>query len=167
MIIKNNNDLKKFIGTTGGNAAIMGMNDSQIQKIMSDACYELQGYMKDELETYFRETPKSPIYERTGDSVRAIKVIDPYRNASGNWEAGVSLNSFHDSLIGGEQGNALSLMNTGWQTEGYTVFGGLNYVKKAVDKFNGKNKYNIEVKILSNGMDISQVTFSYGKQMNH
>lgn len=164
--------ISKFANTPQGQLALLKMKSNEIEKLLTKASQELEGYLKEGLQVYFDSyTPTE--YKRTGQTMRDIKLGIPSQTSPGVWNINIEMNSPHESLFGGDEGNTLSLINTGWISDGlennigevehFTRFKGTNYIQDAVEKFNRNNKYGMNVKVIFNGNDITGVRFNYGK----
>ena len=164
--------ISKFANTPQGQAELLKMKSAEIEKLLINASHELEGYLKEGLQAYFDSyTPTE--YERTGQTMRDIKVGMPTQTSPGVWNVSIGMDSPHKSLFGGEDGNTLSLLNTGWISEGlenngneiehFTRFKGTNYIQEAVEKFNKNNRYGMSVKVLFNGNDVTGFSYNYGK----
>lgn len=160
----------KFANTPQGQLHLLNMKSGEIEKVLIKATRELEGYLKEGLQSYFSGyNPKQ--YDRTGQTMNDINVALPVQTSPGIWNVSIEMNSPHKSLFGGEDGNTLRLLNTGFEwehqpdtpIEHFSRFEGTNYVQEAVDKFNKNNQYGINVRIIMDGNDITGVRFSYGK----
>ena len=162
--------ISKFANTPQGQAELLKMKSAEIEKLLINASHELEGYLKEGLQAYFDSyTPTE--YERTGQTMRDIKVGMPTQTSHGVWNVSIGMDSPHQSLFGGEDGNTLSLINTGFEwgkqpdttIEHFSRFEGTNYIQEAVEKFNKNNRYGMSVKVLFNGNDVTGFSYNYGK----
>lgn len=170
---KSLSQIAKFANTPAGQLELLKMKSPEIEKLLIKASQELEGYLREGLQRYFDSYAPSGMYTRTGQTMRDIKLGLPIQTSPGVWSIGIEMNSPHNSLFGGEDGNTLSLLNTGWkaetlednigEVEHFTRFKGTNYVQDAVNQFNNNNKYGMKVRVIFNGEDITGVRFNYGK----
>lgn len=170
------NDLAKYINSPKGQNTLT--NGNQVRTILMKAGRELEGYLKDELNKYFASTANtvSGQYERTGDTLKAIKVGTPINLGNGTWKLVIDFDesiSSQPSRVSSSEpdGFTSSLLNTGWLSKpasgkvipGFTNFKGTNYIDKAVQRFNKNNKYGLTVSVTHNDRDITNKTFMFGK----
>lgn len=170
---KSLSQIAKFANTPAGQLELLKMKSQDIEKLLIKASQELEGYLKEGLQRYFDSYKPSGMYTRTGQTMRDIRLGLPIQTSPGIWNISIEMNSPHESLFGREDGNTLSLINTGYvaeklednigEVEHFTRFKGTNYVQEAIDQFNRNNKYGMKVKVIFNGDDITGVRFNYGK----
>lgn len=150
---------------------IAGSNIKQ-EKLLLDAAKELQDYMIEELLNYYSSYQPS-------EYIRTYKILDdiritPARSNRSEMELEIEMNSNHRSLFdGGEDGNALWLLNAGYIAEGLedrlgvsnrlTRFEGTNFIQNAIDKFNSRNKLGIQVSVYFNESNVTGRRYKYGK----
>ncbi|MFF3151486.1 hypothetical protein ACFVRU_59850, partial [Streptomyces sp. NPDC057927] len=116
--------LSNFINSPKGQN--MMMNGNKVRAILVKAGKELEGYLKDELNKYFTSTANtvSGQYQRTGDTVRAIKVGNPINLGNGTWKLIINFDegiASKPSRIRSTEpdGFTSSLLNTGWETSAH------------------------------------------------
>lgn len=136
------NSLNRYIKSSKGQEAMITKNTARIDIILKECAAELEGYLKDELTNYFTSTPEGDHYSRTGKTIKDIEVMNPEKITAGSWSIKIGMDSPHPSWVdGGKDGNTITLLDTGWET--FNTFTGLNYIDKAVEKFNTSNKYGV------------------------
>lgn len=154
-------ELEKWIATNHGQEAVM--NEAKIRKILKAAGKQLEGYLKDELNKYLDSyTPKQ--YERTGNTVRSIRVGDPKKISINEWSLEIYFDdklANHDSVMGSDQPKGYTpwLLEVGWdirdkvnyEAEMFTHHKGTKYISNAISKFNANNPHGLKVSVIRNG----------------
>lgn len=158
---KNMKDLEKYVASQQGTSSII--SDSQIIRILNQEARRLEGYLKDELEKYFRSyQPK--VYERTGNTVRSIRVGKPRKIMGGFWSIDIGFDdglANHPSYIGSDQPDGYTpwLLEVGWDIRNkipydapmFTYHDGTQYITKAVQRFNRDNPHKFVISVYKDG----------------
>ncbi|QJI52493.1 hypothetical protein [Psychrobacillus phage Perkons] len=165
------NDLKKYIDSQEGQSAIL--DEKQMVAILKEAGKQLESYMKYELGVFFSSYTPS-VYDRTGDTMKSIKVGNPRKVNINEWTLDITFDkglANHPSVMGQDDGYTPYLLHAGWKTKLDNVYGienftrhkGSNYITKAVKRFNTNNKYGLKVQVFYNEKDITNETYNYGR----
>jgi len=164
MDFTNFSDLEKYLNTPSGQNT-MTTSGLTIKEIVSNEANELKSIIEKYMNAYFEESRNSVsgIYNRTGglqNSLIEVKLEDV--KVVGN-VATVSLNFDEDairaySIFNGDYTgyNKLELMDHGWEVRddvwfhdipNFGEFKGLHFLKDALDEYNSKNPYGLDIKV--------------------
>lgn len=139
---------------------------ADLEKIAEQESERLKDLITERLAAYFLSY--QPIeYVRTGHTLESLK-ISPMVDEGGYITFGVEFDpelALHPSVLGGEPGNTVTLLDTGWQLGSwaknripmFTDFladspgDGTHYLRNAVESFNMTDQYGIIVEIYVDG----------------
>lgn len=152
-------DLEKWLASEKGQTLVM--NDNTIKRELIKEAKRLQGYLREELQSYFNSYDAAETYHRrTGDTIRSVKVGAPKKTELGFWSIEVYWDdnlAYHNSVLGGEKGHTGFLLNYGWdirdkmpyEIPNFTHFEGVYYIEKAIERWNKENKLGMKITIRS------------------
>ena len=154
-------DINRWIATNHGQNAVM--DEAKIRQILTAAGKQLEGYLKDELNAYFNSYSAKQ-YERTGNTVKSIKVGSPKKISINEWCLEIYFDeglANHDSVMGSDQPKGYTpwLLEVGWDIRDkvnyeapmFTHHDGTGYITKAVKRFNANNPHGLKVSVIRNG----------------
>jgi len=128
--------------------------------VLEEETQKLAQYIEEEIQNYLSSYVPT-VYERTGNWLNSVK-ISPIVQEGEYLTAIITFDerlANHPSLFNGEEGYVPWLMEVGWhwsmdkphRTYRLSDFEGIQYIRRAVERFNSENKYGIKVSVVHNG----------------
>jgi hypothetical protein len=132
-------------------------------ELIEEEMETLKSYIEHELHKALEFSWTPTVYERTGDTMKSIVVIQKPKIEKNYIVASIGFDdtyALHDSVMGKHQpkGYTPFLLEFGWDISDKTgktramfdVHPGYQYIKKAVERYNKGNRYGITISVYTN-----------------
>jgi len=154
--------LSKYLSSHAGQSMVLS-NGMSVQEMMIGEANKIKQLIQKYMDAYFDTHSNSGIYNRTGGLQSSMSVDDfvDINIVSGVCKITIDFDSEAIkaySIFDGEYTgyNKLELMDHGWEVRSdawfhdipnFGTFKGLHFLKDAIDEYNSKNPYGLDIKV--------------------